>query len=107
MKAIIEGKRYDTDKATKLGEGGSDGATSRTDFRWYKEALYRTPRSRVYFLAGRGGPMTRYARPAGQNAWQGGERIIPLTAAQARQWAEQNLTADQVEAIFADQITDA
>ena len=61
MKAIIEGKRYDTDKAVLVGEASSD--FSRSYFGWWEAGLYKTPRSGAFFLAGAGGAMTRWARP--------------------------------------------
>ena len=44
--------------------------------------------------------MTKYAESIGQNEWSGGEEIIPLTVESARQWAEENLTAEEYEKIF-------
>ena len=35
-----------------------------------------------------------------QNNWSGGERIIPLTVEKAREWAEENLDADDYQEIF-------
>ena len=44
--------------------------------------------------------MSRYAQTTGQNEWSGGEQIQPLTVENARQWAEQHLSADEYESIF-------
>ena len=44
--------------------------------------------------------MTKYAQTVGQNEWSGGEKIIPLTADAAREWAEKHLSADEYEAAF-------
>lgn len=107
MKAIIHGIRYDTEKATLIGESGSDGNTSRGDFRWWEAGLYVTPRSRRYFLAGKGGAMTRFSRSAGLNAWTGGEGIHPMSREEALEWAEQELSAEIIEQHFADMIEDA
>ena len=105
MRAIINGKRYDTDKAELLGWESS--AENPGDFLFWKAFLYRTPRSRVYFLAGAGGPMTRFAEPVGQNGWQGGEKIIPLTEAQALEWAQRFMSAEAINIAFGDVIQDA
>jgi DNA polymerase III sliding clamp (beta) subunit (PCNA family) len=78
MKKVINGKLYDTETAELIGTGGSNGR-SRTDFQWCDESLYKTKNGR-FFLAGYGGPMTRYSR--------GGEDIIPLTEKEALQWCE-------------------
>jgi len=42
MKTIIEGKRYDTDKAILVGEYATPGL-GHSDFRYFEAALYRTP----------------------------------------------------------------
>ena len=105
MKAIINGRRYDTDKADDLGGNSSDCGVS--DFSYFSERLYRTPRSGRYFLAGEGGPMSRYARSLGGGGWSGSEKITPLTDEEAFGWAQDSLDADEVERLFADKIEDA
>jgi hypothetical protein len=70
MKRTIQGTRYDSERAHKIGnavELGHWGAT-----------LYKTPRSNRYFLAGQGNPMT---------VFRGKDRIIPLTRDAAVAWA--------------------
>lgn len=104
MKKIINGKRYDTDKATLIGERTQSNPS---DFRWIEEGLYITPRSKQYFLAGEGGAMTQYSRPVDNNARGGGSKIIPLTREQALEWAEAYLDEDDIEEHFGDQIEDA
>jgi hypothetical protein len=106
MKAIIRGKRYDTEKATLIGKSGSNGHISITDFSWWEAGLYRTPRSGTYFLAGEGGPMTMFAHSVG-NGRTGGSRIIEMDVADALDWAERHLTTAEVEAAFSDQVEDA
>ena len=105
MKAVINGTRYDTDKAVLIGE--ADSGDFSTDFQFWKAALYVTPRSRRYFLAGRGGPMSVFSRSVGQNEWSGGEKIIPLECKDALTWAERHLETREVEAHFAGEIEDA
>jgi len=105
MKKIINGLRYDTDSAIWLGWGES--STPVSDFSWWQAALYRTPRSGRYFLAGEGGPMTTFAKACCGNLRGYGERVIPMSDDEAREWAEQNLTTDEVEAAFASAIKDA
>jgi hypothetical protein len=79
-----------------------------TDFQWWEAGLYKTPRSGPYFLAGSGGPMTRWARSIGQNGRTGGSAMIfPMSADEAREWAERYLTVEEVEKGFADAIEDA
>lgn len=105
MKAIISGTRYDTDKAVLIGE--ADSGNFSTDFQFWKAGLYVTPRSKRYFLAGRGGPMSVFSRSVGQNEWSGGEKIIPLDQDDAQTWAERHLETREVEAHFAGQIEEA
>lgn len=107
MKAIINGRRYDTSKADLIGEGGSPSNVSVTDFSHYWEALYKTPRSGQYFLAGGGGPMTKYARSVGGGTRTEGQRIFPLTREEALQWAEHHMAPDEIETHFGDCIEDA
>lgn len=92
MKQIINGKMYNTDTATKVGSWSNGCSTS--DFSYCYEALYRK-KTGEYFLYGDGGPMSRYSRSSGQNCWSGDTRIIPMTENEARQWAEDNLNADE------------
>jgi hypothetical protein len=98
MKAIIDGKRYDTEKATLVSEA-TNGAKG--DFHYWQAGLYRTrsPGGGRFFVAGKGGPLTSFAqRVAG--GMQNGARIIPMNIDEARQWAEQNLTVDEIEEGF-------
>ncbi|MDX9896095.1 MAG: hypothetical protein RBS34_11640 [Desulfofustis sp.] len=104
MKRIIEGKRYDTEKAIEIGSASNSHPG---DFNWWEATLYKTPRSGVFFLAGEGGPMSRYAMTIGQNEWAGGERIDPMTKDEALKWAEKYLDDDTIEEHFGDSIEDA
>ncbi len=99
MKKIINGKVYDTDKATELGYYSNGG--SWRDFQHYEETLYRK-KTGEYFLFGEGGPMTRYAERVELNSWGSGSRIMPLTYQEATAWAEKHLDADEYESIFGD-----
>ncbi len=102
MKKIYDGFVYDTDKADLIGDANSLGesADSKSDFRYWEAGLYRTPRARRYFLAGRGGPMTRFASRAGSNTTRGDEGIIPLSLEEARQWATTYLPIEIVQQWF-------
>ncbi len=84
MKAVIDGEVYDTETATKIAffskEFGAD------DFRHVEESLYKTKSGR-FFLAGGGGPMTRYSHPVGDRQ-AGGSGIVILTLDEARHWCE-------------------
>ena len=97
MKKIIDGKVYDTDTAKKLGEWDNGGGWS--DFHHIEETLYRK-KTGEYFLFGEGGAASKYAKAEGQNSWTPGSRIMPMTFAEARKWAEENLDADEYEDFF-------
>lgn len=103
MKQIIDGKIYNTETATLIGECGN--GLSCSDFDFVHEALYRTKKGR-FFLAGEGGAKSRYARPV-KNGTIGGEGIIPLTDGEALGWAQANMRADDIIEAFADSIDDA
>lgn len=97
MKKIINGKVYDTDTAQAVGTWENGGGWR--DLNHCEEQLF-IKRTGEFFLHGAGGPMTQYAVSTGNNSWSGGEKIIPLTAAKARQWAEEHLDADVFAKIF-------
>jgi hypothetical protein len=96
MKKIINGKKYDTETATPIGQYNNGKAVN--DFRYYWEQLYRK-RTGEYFLHGKGGPMSKYAHSAG-DGYDGGEKIIPLSQDEAREWAEACLDYDDYVAAF-------
>ena len=104
MQQIIDGKRYDTDKATLIGDSdyGHCG-----DLDWWETGLYRTPKSKRYFLAGSGGARSIWAYSPEPNRWSGGSGVIPMTDKEAFDWAQTHLTTDDVEAQFGDLIEDA
>jgi hypothetical protein len=84
MKKVIDGKLYVTEKATRIWN--HDNGFDSGNFKWCDESLYRA-RSGAFFLAGSGGPMTRYGSDHG--SMRGfGERIIPMTMDEAREWLE-------------------
>lgn len=105
MKAIIEGLRYDTEKAKLIGEASFGGAR---DFARWEAGLYVTPRAKRYFLAGEGGPMSFWAERGDQpGERRSGSGIKPMSREAALEWAERHLTPGEVEAAFADDIEDA
>lgn len=94
MKKIINGKTYDTEKATAIytrdnGDYGINGI---------KETLYRK-RTGEFFLHGEGGANTRYAEQDG-NSWKGGSAITPMSFNEAKEWAEEYMPAEEYEVVF-------
>lgn len=108
MRAIINGFRYDTEKAELIGAQYNEDVPQSDFGHWWAE-LYVSPRARRFFLAGEGHAMTAFARcnEDGSRGW--GERIIPLTKREALEWAEQNLDLedDEYDRYFGDIIEDA
>ena len=96
MKMIINGKTYNTDTATMLGEWSNGYPQS--DFRYCEETLYKK-KTGEFFLYGDGGPMSKYSRCCG-NDYSYGSAIIPLLEEDAKEWAEAKLDADEYCLIF-------
>ena len=105
MKRIINGRRFDTDTATEVASA-SGGGYNFSDFRYYEETLYRTPRGN-WFLHGRGGASTRWSVAAPDGSRGGGENIHALSDAEALQWLEDAEETEAIEQWFADQVQDA
>ena len=102
MKKIINGVRYSTESATRVCSAWHGYAT---DFAHWEATLYQTPRSGRYFLAGRGGALSRFCRRLDGNTVTGGEGIIPLSQGEAFEFAQQH-APEQVEAFFPHLIED-
>jgi hypothetical protein len=98
MKQIINGKAYNTVTATEICDAGN--ALSSQDFGFERSELYVT-RKGAYFVAGRGGPMSRFSRNTG-NGWTGGEGIIPLSRQDALAEAEEHASSKVIEEFFSD-----
>ena len=96
MKKIINGKKYDTETATMVGEYWNGYGSE--DFNYLVEELY-VKKNGEYFLVGKGGPLTKYVEYYGNNRTYG-EEIIPMTLEKAKNWAVKNMDADLYEEIF-------
>ena len=98
MRKVINGRTYNTETSKEIGTD----VRNRSNFNYCHETLYRNTKG-AYFIHGDGGPSSRYARRVDQNSWAGGEAIVPLTSAEAQEWAEKHLTAEELEAEFGEQ----
>lgn len=98
MNKIINGKRYDTDKAELVFV--SDNGLLAGDLDYYCETLYRK-RTGEFFIHMDGGPRSVCARPDGTGI-VGGEYIRPISYDEARLWAEGSMTADGYDKWFGD-----
>ena len=104
-KAIINGKRYNTETADFVASWSN--GYSYSDFKHCEEDLYRTKRG-SWFTVGSGGPLSGYSRSVGQNSWSGSSDVIrPLDADEARRWLERHGETAALETYFPDVIEDA
>lgn len=103
MKKIINGKLYNTETAHLVGTWSNemDG-----DFSWTEESLYQK-KTGEFFIYGQGGAHTRYAQNTDATHWVEGEAITLISYDDARQWAEEHLTADQYQEAFGEVTEDS
>lgn len=100
MKRVIDGKVYNTETAEEVADASA--RCPRSDFQYWEETLYRTKKG-VWFLYGKGGPMTHYAKSIDQNSYSGSDGLRALTDAEALEWMERHqIEADTVQRYFAD-----
>lgn len=95
MKKIINGKKYNTDTAQRLGEwdNGQYGI-----FDYEEETLYRK-KTGEFFICGSGGAASKYACSVREGT-ASGSQISPISWEEARQWAEDHLNPEKYEEIF-------
>lgn len=96
MKKIINGRLYNTETAKPVG---SASYSYPGDFQHWSEDLY-LKKTGEFFIHGTGGALSKYSRSAGGNTITGGEKIIPLSPEEAKEWAEKYLTAEEYEEVF-------
>lgn len=96
MKKIINGKLYDTDTATYIGnyEYGTPG-----DFTHFNETLYKKKTGEL-FIHGEGGPRSKYAKSCGNNSWCDGEAIIPERDFDVKGWVADHCDVDTYIELF-------
>ena len=103
MIKIIDGKRYNTETATMICD--TSNGLNRGDFGHESSALYATKKG-SYFIAGNGGPSSRFATHNGNESTDGSD-LIPLDREDAMVECERHGTAADIEELFADMIEDA
>jgi len=97
---IRDRKRLNTETATLVGEASH---SYRSDFNYWEEELYRTPKG-TFFIVGEGGALSRYRESCGQNSWGPGENVRIISKEAAYSWAEAHVSEDKVEEFFSDMI---
>lgn len=103
MKKVIDGKMYNTDTADFIHDW--DNGFYGNDFKTCEESLYQTKKG-AFFLAGSGGPMSKYAESCG-NMVCNGDGIEPISKKEAIRWLESHDGSDVLEKMFADEIEEA
>jgi hypothetical protein len=96
MKKIINGKMYNTETATEIGENWN--GYSPNDFKFIEEKLY-LKQTGEFFIAGKGGPKTRYAVDCGGST-SGSSKIFPISIQDAMSWVETHCEVETYEKIF-------
>lgn len=102
-KAIINGKRYNTETAEEVATWSN--GYSRNDFGFEEQTLYRTKKG-VFFVYGEGGARSSYAQSVGSSV-TGGDRVQVLTDDEAYQWLEDHDQVEAIERVFPDRFEDA
>ena len=97
MNKVINGKRYDTEKAQRVASWDNERFYS--DFSHYAESLYKK-RTGEFFLYCEGGAQSRLGHYVCGGTLVGGEEIVPISYSKAQEWAEKKLDADGYSAIF-------
>jgi len=103
MKKIIDGKKYDTEKASVVAEWCNHYPSN--DFKSCEETLYRTDKGN-WFLHGEGGAMSRYAEAYG-NSVSGGADIIAMTHDEAYGWLVDHGETEDAERYFPEKVEEA
>jgi hypothetical protein len=104
MKQVINRKLYNTETAAMVHEYEHGYDTS--DFHYYTEALYRTPKG-AYFIAGSGGAMSPYSESLGGGSYGGGSGLRPVDAREAISWLEEHGGTDAILEHFEQKIEQA
>jgi hypothetical protein len=103
MIKVIDGKKYDTDKAEVIAEWNNHYPSN--DFKACNETLYLTAKGN-WFLHGEGGATTKYAKSYG-NSVSGGSDIKSMTPGQAYAWLVDCEEAEVLEKYFGDKLEEA
>ena len=98
MRAVIDRKIYDTEKAEFIARWSNGHNTG--DFQWCEEILYKSPKG-TYFLYGEGGPMSKYSEQHG-NSITGSDEIIVMSKDDVIEWLEDKNMVDEMEKLFPD-----
>lgn len=96
MKKIIDGKVYNTDTATKIGEW-SYGRYG--DINYVEEVLYKTKKG-AFFIYYEGGANTSYGVDVGNFNRSDSRGIFVINKGEAKTWCEKHIDADDYIEVF-------
>lgn len=101
MKKIINGRVYDTETAQRIGftDAWNEYRIDVNSLRYYEEELYRK-KTGEFFLYGEGNGLSRYSRPCQGGTHGPGEKIIPLSEEEAKEWVENVMSPEDYEELF-------
>lgn len=97
MHKIVDQKRYDTKTAEMVCDISPSGY-GRNDFRYEDTQLYRTKKG-AWFIAGEGGPMTRWKHKCG-DMWGYGSGLQVIDSDYAYWLLEEHGTPELIEQHF-------
>jgi hypothetical protein len=103
MVKVIDGKRYNTDTAVKIGENWN--GLPPNDFNYCSENLYVTQNGN-FFLCFNGGVMSKYSVSNGKTT-TGNSGIIAMSKEDAFKFCQKNDEIETMEEYFADMVEDA
>jgi len=86
MRAIVNGKTYNTETATRICDVPSR-VQDRGNFSWHDTDLYRTKRG-AFFVAGRGNAASMWGESDGSGGRWGGSGVRPVSEQEARDYME-------------------
>ncbi len=98
MKRIVNGRVYNTETAEVICDCSPSGFYG-GDFRVESTTLYKSPKG-TFFIAGKGGPLSRWAEPEGQSGMRSGEGLRVLDEAEARELCERHGSEEDWLAAF-------
>ena len=100
MKAIIDGKLYNTETADLICDCGSR-THNQSDFTYWAGKLYRTKKG-AFFIDGHGNAASLYSVPSGsgQNSYMGSSGIKVVDQEWAERICEQELTPEEYDELF-------
>lgn len=99
MRKKINRKTYDTDAAQAVAFFNNQHP--RNSIYYFCEMLYVTENGE-YFLHGKGGAMTHYAKQYSGRCNSSGEAIIPMTEDQAKAWTKRTGDKYTYACVFGD-----